>query len=154
MARRAAELHGMNEVMQNLNKQINEIKAKSMASLIKCSILVRRDMDLTPPLIPVDIGNLRLSWFTSPIRQNFRQGIIMGFSANYATKVHEMVDGDRKINWTRPNSGAKFFQAALYRNVNKMLEIIRTGIILEQGKGMKTTRKKAYAAYNKKYGRR
>ena len=42
--------------------------------------------------------------------------VIYGYSAPYAVYVHEMgiaVRGGRNINWTRPGSGAKFFQAAI-----------------------------------------
>jgi len=51
----------------------------------------------------------------------------MGFTANYAIFVHEMTDENtgKKINWKRPGSGAKFFEKALYRNKEKILQIMR-----------------------------
>jgi hypothetical protein len=61
--------------------------------------------------------------------QAFRSGersgptVIMGFSAYYGLYVHEMVDP--KVNWTRPNSGPKFFQASIRRNKKEVLRIIR-----------------------------
>ena len=58
--------------------------------------------------------------------------ILMGFSANYALFVHENVEADftssrkrkGKIITRRSGAGAKFFEAALNRNKNKILQII------------------------------
>ncbi|MFA6336264.1 MAG: hypothetical protein WCX48_12085, partial [Bacteroidales bacterium] len=46
--------------------------------------------------------------------------IILGFSANYALWVHEMVDAI----FQRPGAGAKFLEAALKRNKNAILRAI------------------------------
>ena len=128
-------LKGADIVLSNLNKEIMKIKGRAMAGLIESSIMIRRDMNKTPPLIPLDTGNLRASWFTvtSKSRPEGRSlagfkgtgrggmekqhlsavsegkgsigkgfGLIMGFSANYAVFVHEMVDkGSKKINWKK-----------------------------------------------------
>jgi hypothetical protein len=73
-------------------------------------------------------------------------GIIMGFSANYAWFVHEMIGvsdiktgkGKEQISplsqrqrqalgvarFKRPGSGPKFFEAAIKRNAGKILKII------------------------------
>ncbi len=79
-------------------------------------------------------------------------GVIMGFSANYAFFVHEMVGvSDIKIGrkkqisplskaqrssfgvarFHRPGSGPKFFEAAIKRNAGKILKVIadESGII-------------------------
>jgi hypothetical protein len=47
--------------------------------------------------------------------------VVIGFSANYAAFVHEMGDD---VNWSRPGSGGKFFEKALDRNKNKILQIV------------------------------
>ena len=57
------KLIGVEKVMANLNKEIAKLKVKGMAGLIEAAIIIRRDMDITPPLIPVDFGNLRSSWY-------------------------------------------------------------------------------------------
>ncbi len=57
------KLIGVEKVMANLNKEIIKLKVKGMAGLIDAAIVVRRDMDITPPLIPVDFNNLRSSWY-------------------------------------------------------------------------------------------
>ncbi len=114
----------MEAVMTNLNAAILKIEAGSMKGLIESAIIIRRDMEKTPPLIPVDTGNLRASWFTSPIKVTGMPGLLIGFNANYAIFVHEMVgDEGKKINWNRPGSGAKFFEAALKRNTKLILQI-------------------------------
>jgi hypothetical protein len=47
--------------------------------------------------------------------------LVMGFSANYASFVHEMPNS---VNWSKEGSGSKFFESAIDRNTAKMLEII------------------------------
>ena len=116
------EKASLDNVMRNLNKEVNRIQNKSLKGLIKAAAYVRRDMDKTSPLIPTDAGNLRESWFTvaSHLSAN-RPFVLMGFSANYAEFVHEMVGA----KFQRPGAGAKFFEAAINRNHEKILEIIR-----------------------------
>ena len=57
-------LKGMDKVMLNLNKEFQKLKVKSTKGLIEAAIIVHRDMENTPPLIPLDLGNLRASWFS------------------------------------------------------------------------------------------
>jgi hypothetical protein len=118
-----AKVTGINKVVRNLNQEINKIEARSMAGLIGAAIIVRRDMDHTPPKIPVDQGNLRASWFTDPYYQGSNPVVRLGFSAEYAWEVHEKVGA----NFKRPGAGAKFFEAALKRNQKKMLQEIAKG---------------------------
>lgn len=154
----------------NLNKELAKLGIKANKGLLLAAIEIRRDMDTTPPMIPVDLGNLRASSFIvtkknahpsvvsmqirggqfvngtpadvliklqqgHPIAiaeaQNelgqFPIGVALGFSAYYAAPVHEMVQSYKTgspVNWSRPGSGAKFFQAALYRNFNKIVSIV------------------------------
>jgi hypothetical protein len=95
---------------------------------------LRYDMDKTPPLIPMDTGALRESWFSRPIREisgkNYKIGTIAGFGGSndcdYAIYVHEMTDEayGKKINWSRPNSGPKFLEKALQRNKEEIVAIV------------------------------
>ena len=147
-------LKGINTVIGNLNKEFIKIKSKSVAGLIEASIVIRRDMDQRPPLIPVNLGNLRSSWFTvtatsTPVKGGNFKGknkgelaanhgkvageaktktklagrplLIMGFTANYAQKVHEYEA--RSPN--RPGSGPYFFSSALERNEATLLAILK-----------------------------
>jgi hypothetical protein len=133
------ESTGLKEVMQNLNTEILAIVGRSMKGLIESAHLVREDMGRTPPLIPFDTGNLEASWFTSAFFNGKDPVVKMGFSANYAAWVHEMVGADfsstrvrygpgkgRRREYTpRAGAGAKFLEAAVNRNVNNILEAIR-----------------------------
>jgi len=58
-------IKGMDIVLANLNREILKIQGRSTKGLIEGTIIVRRDMDDTPPLIPIDKGNLRSSWFVT-----------------------------------------------------------------------------------------
>ena len=118
-------IKGLDIVLSNLNKEIKAIEGRSMQGLIRAAIILQADMDTTPPLIPIDTDNLRSSWFTTNFRQGTMFGLTMGFSANYAVFVHEMVDkGNKVINWSRPDSGPKFFEASLKRNKERILQEI------------------------------
>lgn len=134
-------IRGFDKVLNTLNKEIRNIELKSFAGLIESAILIRRDMDKTEPTIPVDTGTLRSSWTTSGFTTGKGKGLIIGFTANYALWVHEMLDkkgtmatkgkaAKRKkiINWTRPGSGPKFFEYALKRNVEEILKTIRKNV--------------------------
>lgn len=132
-------IKGFDKVKQNLQKEINRIDGATMGGIIAAVAEVRVDMDKTPPLIPVDTGNLRASWTTKPVQFHKIKGLIFGFMANYALWVHEMVDADfkstrfrygpgegKKREYTpREGAGAKFFESALVRNYDRILEIIR-----------------------------
>jgi len=177
-------IKGMDIVMSNLNREIKKLEVNSLQGTLEAAVIVRRDMDNTPPLIPIDTGNLRASWFTvaglrigkesaGGHKLNFKGKdagtmeaeralaiteykaqatallsqkklvVFLGFSANYAVFVHEMVDanfaGDEsKIKRTkkgkvtqetkkytrRAGAGAKFFEAALKRNAPIILQTI------------------------------
>jgi hypothetical protein len=70
----------------------------------------------------VDKGFLYNSWFTNPGYQaNGNPFLTMGYSISYAVYVHEMVNATFK----RPSAGAKWFQAHLFRNKARILEVIR-----------------------------
>ena len=77
-------------------------------------------MDKKPPLIPVDTGNLRASWFTEPLEHFRYPAILMGFTAYYAFFVHE----NYGANFKRPDAGAGFFSAAMKNNKREILEAI------------------------------
>ena len=123
-------LKGVDQFMRNLNKEIKAIEGRTMKGLIKAAIIIRYDMDKTSPMIPVYTNNLRGSWFANPVPRwiSGLAAIMMGFTANYAAYVHEMIGPTttgKKINWNRPGSGPKFFEASLKRNRHKILETIR-----------------------------
>jgi hypothetical protein len=117
-------LKGLDDVMKNLNKEIQAIEGKTMKGLIKAAIIVRRDMDKTSPKIPIDTGNLRSSWFVTPVPNPVKPLLIAGFSANYALWVHENME----VKHPRPDSGAKFYESSLNRNYGAMIQAIKDEI--------------------------
>ena len=151
----AKGLIGIDNVMRNVNREMMKIKGRSIKGLIKAAIVIRRDMDKTPPLIPVDLGNLRASFYivtATAIPEtggNFKGGeagmfsdhkaaisssqskassaghpvVILGFSANYARAVEE---SKRFKKGKRPQSGPRFFERALDRNKNIIVQIVAT----------------------------
>lgn len=58
------QIKGFSNVMANLNKEIKAIEGRTVKGMIESAIVIRRDMDKTDPKIPIDLGNLRASWFT------------------------------------------------------------------------------------------
>lgn len=64
MAQAPIRLEGMEKVLRNLNREISKIEGRTLKGLIRSAILIRRDMEATPPLIPRDTGNLRASFYT------------------------------------------------------------------------------------------
>jgi hypothetical protein len=159
-------IKGFDEVVANLNKKIKEIETANLRGLVKAAILIRRDTERTPPLTPVDTGNLRASWAivstlgvnpdilsghfknnpshnitAQEMASQYKLGVnearlkvnsnrmplvVMGYYANYTLYVHEHIappkSGEPK--WSRPESGPKWFEAALTRNVDDILKIV------------------------------
>lgn len=116
----ATGLNGLNDVLKKLNREVNAINGRTLSGFISAVILIRRDMDKTPPLIPLDTGNLRSSWFTDPKMIGKEPFIRFGFTAFYAWYVHEKLGA----SFQRPGAGAKFLEAALKRNHKKILDEI------------------------------
>ena len=177
--RSVRQVKGLRIEMIDLNRLIRDVKGVSLEGLIRSAIIIRDDTEKTSPVTPVDLGNLRASWFvvsakgTAPdptgYSGKFRNNpaikktagqfkaersaliaaaqtkvvtykdpvVIMGYSANYAMWVHEMIDADftsiRK-RWRRPGhyqkytpragAGAKWFEAAIKRNKNVIVETV------------------------------
>lgn len=115
-------LDGIDNVMANLNKSLKKLESLALPGMIQAAAHVRRDMEVTSPTIPIDTSNLRSSWTVNSGRSFKGPFVVMGFTALYAAAVHEMIG--ENINWNRPGSGAKFFEAALTRNKDEILNII------------------------------
>ena len=118
-------------MIHNLNREIDKMQAKGYLGLYNAANLIRRDMDQTEPLIPVDTNTLRSSWSVAKIPPDLKGmiGVLIGFTANYAFLVHE--DMERKFH--RPGSGPKFFEASLKRNKDKVLDEIKKAVQIDRG---------------------
>ena len=123
-------LSGVEEVSARINAEFIKMKLKSGGGLSLAAAFVLSDAEKTPPLVPVDLGNLRNSTFvnapkTDPSTQLIY--VVFGYATNYAAAVHEMMQSPSgyPINWSRPGSGPKFLEASLKRNTKRVLEIVR-----------------------------
>jgi hypothetical protein len=56
-------VQGFENVINRLNTEIAEIKDATVEGLVRCSILIRNETEKKSPSTPVDLGNLRSSWF-------------------------------------------------------------------------------------------
>ena len=167
----------LNIVMADINKRLEDIKGATVKGMINAAIFIRNKTETEAPSTPVDLGNLRSSWFivtadkkvaNDKWNKGFRnakkergkynsaklsnlastmatahtvaisnarkeiQGmntkdkkfLTMGYSANYAGYVHEYIGG--QVVWKRdsPQSGPKWFEGAVKRNSQKILQII------------------------------
>lgn len=98
-ARASESLKGFNEVQANLNKEILAIKNRTMKGLIRAQIIIRRDMELSAPKIPVDTGNLRSSYFTVTSTGRIEAGGAASFRGDDAGKLaanHQAVINSNK----------------------------------------------------------
>ena len=135
---KAVSISGFDQIIKNLNMEILAMTGGAKEGLLNVAKHIRREMETTPPLVPIDLGNLDGSWETHQITEGKKHGLLMGFSANYALWVHEMVGADftsprlrygpgiGKARWyiPRPGAGAKFLESAINRNHDTILQII------------------------------
>lgn len=77
-----SRLRGLERVVRNLKAEIGKIERKALVALVKGAILIRRDMDHVSPLIPVDLGNLRASFFTVTSKGTIQRGKSPKFKDN------------------------------------------------------------------------
>jgi hypothetical protein len=132
-------INGFDQVIKNLHAEIIAIEGFSRKGLILAAKHIQRDCEKTAPTTPIDLGNLRSSWQTHFVNSGFvgsrMYGLRMGYAANYALWVHEMIDADFKTSKRRynpkrmshtkdKNTGAKWFEKSINRNHEEILTII------------------------------
>ena len=135
MAKKTVHITGIETVMKNLNKEALKISGKTMGGLIRGGILVKNSMMKDPPTVPLEFGNLRSSYFTQPFPSKNAPVLLMGFTANYATIVHERVEGAPwgtgvvgDVKWRDPGSGPKFLESALKRKETEILQEMKNSV--------------------------
>jgi len=90
----------LRKVMANLTAAAAQIKTTSIAGLIECAILVRRDMEKADPKTPVDTGNLRHSFFITTVKGNTTSsGSFKGENATELEAEHQttMAEASAKV---------------------------------------------------------
>ena len=87
-----ASIKGLDQVVANLNAAIKQIEGTTLKGLLRGAIEIRRAMDKISPLIPVDTGNMRNSFFVVTFKGDVDQGASPTFVArpdikNLATRL-------------------------------------------------------------------
>lgn len=80
-------LTGIKGVVANLNKEIAKMKVKSNRGLILAAAVIMRDTEKTPPLTPVNLGNLRGSRFITTGRLAPTMGSSSDFKGDDKSKL-------------------------------------------------------------------
>ena len=118
----SVSIQGFDNIIKNLNLEIMAIEGGTKRGLIEVAKFIRRDMEVTQPYIPFDKGDLSRNYQINPLPKLVSNvGIEFGFYQNYALWVHEMYGA---VKWSKPGSGPGFFQAALNRNHDNILQIV------------------------------
>lgn len=68
MAKPKITITGIDKALRQINKDIELIEGATMSGLIRGAIEIRRATETQSPLTPVDLGNLRSSWFVLPFK--------------------------------------------------------------------------------------
>lgn len=99
---------GLPTVLRNLNIEVNKIKNGSLSGLLRSTIIIRRSMDLDAPLIPVDTGNLRSSWFVVTNKGTVADGANATFVNRPDTTLDRLRQGhkDTVAKWKTMTAGA------------------------------------------------
>lgn len=145
-------LKGLKEVMNNLNKEVEKIKGRSMRGLIRATIPIRQSMNQTPPKVPWDTGNLNASWFvvTGTKTEKGSSPNFQGDDAEKRQSDHRNATSEAKAKaagkpivimglsanyagivheiprkYKRPGSGADFLRSAISENHGVVIQIIK-----------------------------
>lgn len=122
---------GLNQVLQNLNREVKAIENRTQAGLMKAGLLVRRESQLK---VPVNFGFLKASAYTESVSgMGSRLGVVIGYTSSYAPFVHEASGKLRGL--PRPKGRGRFWDPqgkaepqflknALTENADRILKII------------------------------
>lgn len=106
-AKGRGNLQGVETVMRNLNKEIAAIKGRTLKGLIRAQIIIRRDMETTAPVIPVETGNLRSSYFTVTSNEKIAAGMKRSATGGFKGKDAARLAGDHSATMSTYASTAK-----------------------------------------------
>jgi len=121
---------GLENILANIQREMMAVRGRTYKGMFAAMKFLEKEMDTTPPLVPIDTRKMRDSWFilgsphpTNPIvfAGYTATAIRNGEEVKYPNIVHENVGA---INWTRPGSGPKWLQIHWDRNRNEMLMIV------------------------------
>jgi hypothetical protein len=138
MADNTPNVIGLNQIKAKMKTKKAQVAAKLPQALAIAGLFLQRESQL---LVPVDFGILKASAFTRSEGKGFATVVNIGYTANYAMFVHEMLSGLDPGRFGRPRvapskgnywdpSGrgqSKFLEqpARNESNRTKMLNIVR-----------------------------
>jgi hypothetical protein len=82
-------LKGEKTVMANLNKELEAVKGRSMRGLIMAAAFIRNETESSSPSTPVDLGNLRASYFVTTAKRVQVGAGVHTFKGPKASKMSE-----------------------------------------------------------------
>jgi len=100
------EFEGIAKVISNLQKEIAEIKGNTLKGLIRGGIIVIRSTEKTPPLTPLDTGNLRASRFVVTSRGGTPIGRAPSFVDSDSASAGQLAS-DHSAELTKSSSQAR-----------------------------------------------
>lgn len=112
-----APLKGLNQVLANLNKEINGIKARTVAGMTELTLSVKRG---SVQRTPIDTGNLRGSAFSKVEEEGTKIIGTVGYTAFYALYVHEM-----PANYNFNQGENKFLEKSLLEHGVKVIPTLQ-----------------------------
>lgn len=123
---------GVTQLQEALKSKESILKRTTMAGLIKVAMHIKQSMEEVPPLMPEDTGLMRTRFQIRPIPgvDKTPDKVLLGWpntgADEYAPYVHEMTQPpyEHPINWSRPGSGPKFFEAAVKRTIPLIPSIV------------------------------
>ena len=107
---------GKSEALKNLNKELRAIKGKTIEGLTVSAMLVR---SRSQALTPVDTGNLKASTYNASGGTSDKPVVEVGYTADYAVKVHEDLGVYHKTGQ------AKFLETAIEKSKGDILDIVK-----------------------------
>ena len=161
---------GIAEMKKQIKAQKDAMRSNVLAGMLEAAVLVRRDMEKSAPLTPVDLGNLRSSFYITTVLGSKQTG--KGYKGEKGKEVaastelakikaETEVKSARRLtlimgyganyaiwvhemfqsrDWNRPFSGPKWFESALKKNKAEMLRLIGKKARIKMIKGFTATR--------------
>jgi hypothetical protein len=119
---------GLQNVLNNLNKEVSKIKKRSLSGLLKAGFILERDSNKH---VPIETGVLRASSYVRRAQDN-RNAVQIGYSSSYAIFVHENVEmilkGKQRPSglgkYWGPQGEAKFLENSITRKSKDMIRAI------------------------------
>ncbi len=112
-------VRGLPAVLKNLNRQIAKIEGRTGKGLLAAALFVKGEAQ---EITPQKTGVLINSAFASSAMVNKQPVARVGYTAKYAPFVHEMPESN---NFTKPDTGPKYLQKAVFNNQQVILNIIQ-----------------------------